>query len=239
MPTEGPRVSARLLILEDDCRVRRGLRVALTGAGYEVVDTGTIAEAGELLEGSSYDLILLDLGLPDGDGGDFCRQLRLEGNATPIVVVTARDAPQDLVRGLDAGADDYVTKPFDIDEVLARIRSALRRGWRRETQQVFQCGELWADAESRVAGCGTERVDCAPREFDLLLFLLRHPGRAWTRDQLLAEVWGLLGGVGDSRTVDIHIRKLRRKVEPNPSEPKYLLTVWGVGYRMNDEGHEP
>ncbi len=231
-------MGARLFILEDDGRVRRGLQAALMGADYGVVGVGTVAEARNLLRDGSCDLLLLDLGLPDGDGEDFCRQLRLEGFTTQIIVITARDSPQDLIRVLDAGADDYITKPFEIEELLARIRSALRREWRKGTQQIFRCGALWADAQARVAGRDGKQIEFAPREFDLLLFLLRHPGRAWTRDQLLTKVWEIRGGIGESRTVDLHIRKLRKKVELNPSAARYLLTVWGVGYRMNEEMDE-
>ena len=127
----------------------------------------------------------------------------------------------------------------DLPLALARIRSVLRRSRNQVTQQVYRCGDLWADAAAREAGRGDRKIDFAPREFDLLLFLLKHPGKAWTRDQLLEHVWGVRGGVGDSRTIDLHVRKLRRKIEDNPAAAKLLATVWGVGYRLNDEEPQP
>ena len=225
----------RILLVEDDVRVRHELRSALGSAGFAVREAADLAQARDA-DADAHSLMLLDLGLPDGDGLQFCRQLREAGTTTPIIVLTARDAARDRVRGLDAGADDYIVKPFEIDEVLARIRSVLRRSRQQVTpQQVYRCGELWVDAEARKAGRGERDIEFAPREFDLLLFLLKHRGKAWTRDQLLEHVWGVRGGVGDSRTIDLHVRKLRRKIEDNPASAKYIATVWGVGYRLNDE----
>lgn len=154
---------------------------------------------------------------------------------TPIIILTARDAARERVQGLDAGADDYVVKPFEVEEVLARIRSVLRRSRQQIPLTIHRVGELWADAQAREAGRGDQRLDLAPREFDLLLFLLQHPGKAWTRDQLLEHVWGIRGGIGDSRTIDLHVRKLRKKIEDNPAAARFIATVWGVGYRLNDE----
>ena len=227
-----------VLLVEDDVRVRHELRGALTSAGLEVHEAADLAQARDV-DAAAMSVVLLDLGLPDGDGLDLCRSLREAGVATPIIVLTARDAARERVRGLDAGADDYVVKPFEVEEVLARIRSVLRRSRNQVTQQVYRCGDLWADAEAREAGRGERKIDFAPREFDLLLFLLKHPGKAWTRDQLLEHVWGVRGGVGDSRTIDLHVRKLRRKIEDNPAAAKLLATVWGVGYRLNDEEPQP
>ncbi|MFH0944570.1 MAG: winged helix-turn-helix domain-containing protein [Planctomycetota bacterium] len=151
----------------------------------------------------------------------------------PIVILTARDAPEERVRGLDVGSDDYVVKPFHMPELLARIRSVLRRAGRTVGPGVAQAGDLWADPESRKARCGDRMLELTPREFDLLIFLLRHPGRAWTRDQLLDRVWGPTYE-GESRTVDSHIRRLRSYIEADSGDPRYIGTVWGVGYRMNE-----
>lgn len=232
------RVIEQILLIEDDIRVRQELERALKSAGYGVCLACDLAQAREQCA-KKHSLLLLDLGLPDGDGLQLCRELRAAGNAVPIIVLTARDTSSARVNGLDAGADDYVVKPFEIAEVLARIRSVLRRAKQEVAAgNVYRCGELWADAGARTAGRGDSEVDFAPREFDLLLFLLQNPGKAWTRDQLLERVWGLRGGVGDSRTIDMHVRKLRRKIEDNPADARYIVTVWGVGYRLNDDEAE-
>ena len=224
----------RVLVVEDDDRIRDELRRALERAGYQVAGAADLATARALLlEGCA--LVLLDLGLPDGDGLELCREMRAAGNDTPVVIATARDANHQRIHGLDVGADDYVVKPFDVDVLLARLRSVLRRSRGEVVQRVARCGELWADAESRRAGRGEDVFDLTPREFELLLFFLMNPGRTWSRGQLLERVWGLHGGTGGTRTVDIHVKRLRTKVEADPSEPRYLTTVWGVGYRMNEE----
>ena len=229
------RMAAReiqVLLIEDDQRIRRELLDALRAAGFCVEVATTAGDAGRALH-RQHDLILLDLGLPDGDGLDLCRQLRASGRGVPIVMFTVWDAPELRVRGLDVGADDYVVKPFHMPELMARIRSVLRRAGRTVGPGVARCGELWADPESRKAGCLDRLLDLTPREFDLLIFLLRHPGRAWTRDQLLDRVWGQ-EYEGENRTVDSHIRRLRSQIEVDPGDPHYIGTVWGVGYRMSE-----
>lgn len=228
MPTE------RILLVEDDPRVRHELRVTLTAYGVEVSEAADLAQA-RLANAAEHTMVLLDLGLPDGDGLAFCRELRDSGVVTPIIVLTSRDDTHDRVAGLDAGADDYVVKPFDAEEVLARIRSVSRRSRQQVTNRVHRHGDLWVNADSREAGRGDTKIMLAPREFDLLLFLIQHPGKAWTRDQLLERVWGLRGGVGDSRTIDLHVRKIRKKIEDHPAEARLIATVWGIGYRFNDE----
>ena len=226
--------SARILLVEDDLRIRQELQEALGGEGYAVEHSGSVRDAMIALCGS-FDLVLLDLGLPDGDGLDLCRDLRRQGKATPVVVLTARDQPHQRVRGLDVGADDYVVKPFHLPELLARIRSVLRRAGVEGGQGRVALGDLWADPETRAAGRGTETFTLKPRELDLLVFLLRHPERTWTRDQLLERVWGV-EFEGDTRTVDLHVRRLRAKIEEDPGDPRHLRTVWGVGYRMTEDG---
>ena len=177
------------------------------------------------------DVVLTDLGLPDGSGLDLCRDLRNQGRGLPIMIVTARDAPEARVRGLDIGADDYIVKPFHMPELLARIRTVLRRSGRVVGPGRVENNGLWADPESRTAGKGTQTFELKPREFELLIFLLSHPGRAWTREQLVDRVWGS-DFEGDTRTVDSHIRRLRSQIEDDPGDPHYVETVWGVGYRM-------
>jgi len=226
-------ITARILLVEDDERIRMELLDALRASGFDVDVSVQVGHARRALE-RDYDLVLLDLGLPDGDGLDLCRQLRARGRSVPVIILTARDAPEERVRGLDVGADDYVVKPFHTPELIARIRSVLRRAGRSAGPGSVQWMDLAAAPESRTARRGETKLDLTRREFDLLLFFLRYPGRTWTRDQILDRVWGP-EYEGDSRTVDLHIRRLRAKVEDDPSDPKYFATVWGVGYRMGGE----
>lgn len=223
---------SRILLVEDDERIRIELLDALRAAGYEP-EVAVNLRSARTLAARPRDLILLDLGLPDGDGLDLCRELRQQGRGVPVIVITARDAPDQRVRGLDVGADDYVVKPFHMPELLARIRSVLRRSGRSSGPGVVRLGDLWVDPESRTAGRGDETFSLKRRELDLLLFLLRNPGRPWTREQLLDRVWGVEYG-GEARTIDVHVRRLRAKIEEDPSRPQLLVTEWGVGYRMQE-----
>ena len=225
-------VTARILLIEDDERIRKELLDALRASGFDV-DVSVLARHARLAMEREYDLILLDLGLPDGDGLDLCRDLRARGRSVPVIILTARDTPEQRVRGLDVGADDYVVKPFHVPELIARVRSVLRRAGRSAGPGRVQWQDLSADPDSRKARRGDRELDLTRREFDLLMFFLRFPGRTWTRDQILDRVWGA-SYEGDSRTVDLHIRRLRAKVEDDPSDPKYLATVWGVGYRLSE-----
>ena len=220
----------KLLLVEDDTRIRMEMLDALMGAGYDV-DVAVSKRDAHIALHRDYDLLLLDLGLPDGSGLDLCRDLRNQGRGLPIMIVTARDAPEARVRGLDIGADDYIVKPFHMPELLARIRTVLRRSGRVVGPGRVENNGLWADPESRTAGKGTQTFELKPREFELLVFLLSHPGRAWTREQLVDRVWGS-DFEGDTRTVDSHIRRLRSQIEDDPGDPHYVETVWGVGYRM-------
>lgn len=231
MPTPAA-AGRRILLVEDDERIRKELLDALRAASFDVEVAISLEGARRSAE-RDYDLILLDLGLPDGDGLDLCRSLRASGRGLPIIILTARDAPEQRVRGLDVGADDYVVKPFHLPELVARVRSVLRRAGRSVGPGEVNLGELSADPESRVARRGGRPIELKRREFDLLLFLMRHPGRTWTRDQLLDRVWGA-DYDGDSRTVDLHVRRLRTKVEDDPSDPRLIETVWGVGYRLRE-----
>lgn len=220
----------KILLVEDDDRIRIEILEALRAAGYEPAVSIDLQGA-QLRSIEAWDLVLLDLGLPDGDGLDLCRELRARGRSTPVIILTARDAPEARVRGLDVGADDYVLKPFHMPELLARVRSVLRRSGRTPGPGILRLGSLWVDPRARSAGVGEDSIELRRREWELLLFLIRHPDRPWTRDQLLERVWGS-DFEGDARTVDVHVRRIRAKIEESPDRPRRLLTEWGVGYRM-------
>jgi len=221
----------KLLVVEDEVTLRDTLAYNLAKEGYEVSTSGDGAEALELAREDKFDLIVLDIMLPSLDGLSFCRILRKE-QATPIIMLTARGGEVDRIIGLESGADDYIVKPFSLGEFLARVRAVLRR-----TPSValrsdrLESGDLSLDlAARRVSQAGRE-VKLSHKEFDLLAVLVRNKGAVLSRDLLLEQVWGL-DHIGDDRTVDVHVRWLREKIEANPSEPQRIVTVRGVGYRF-------
>lgn len=218
---------ARVLVVEDDRDLAGALELELSHAGYAVRSVGDGPAALRAEQEWKPELVLLDLGVPSLDGLEVCRRLRAATRA-PILILTARDAITDRVRGLDAGADDYVVKPFSLDELMARVRSALRRARLREEGQRLRAGDLELDAAARTVTRGECPIDLTRREFDLLECLLRHPGQVLDRATLLADVWGydFLGG---SNVVDVYVRYLRAKIE-RPDEPRLIETVRGIGY---------
>lgn len=221
----------KVLVVEDDDTVRDTLALNLRGEGYEVETAGD-GEAG-LRAGreGDFDLVILDVMLPKMDGLTVCRVLRKESDV-PIILLTARGMETDKIVGLETGADDYVVKPFSLGELLARVRAALRRGRAvREPDNELVSGELRLDLAERRVYRGEEEIQLAPREFELLATLMRNEGAVLSRDLLLAKVWGE-NFVGDTRTVDVHIRWLREKIEQDPSDPERITTVRGVGYRL-------
>ena len=222
---------ARLLLVEDEDTVRETLALNLRAEGY-AVDTAADGEQGlELARASQHDLLVLDVMLPKLDGLTMCRILRRE-SSVPIILLTARGSETDKIIGLETGADDYIVKPFSLGEFLARVRAALRRGAvQREPTNELVSGDLRLDLPVRRGWRQGAELALAPREFDLLAALMRNRGAVLTRDLLLARVWGE-DYVGDARTVDVHIRWLRQKVEEDPSEPQRILTVRGMGYRF-------
>ena len=224
----------RVLVVEDNEDLAFGLRNNLEIEGYEV----TVAADGEAgreaaLKGGN-DLIILDLMLPGMDGLRVLRELRDGGIEVPVMVLTARGEEVDKVRGLRLGADDYVTKPFGVMELLARIEALLRRSGGSRAEDVIEIGDLTMDVAARVVSRGGRRVELAPRELDLLFAMVRNRDKVVSRQQLLTEVWGHTGEVV-TRTVDTHVAELRRKLEADPSSPRYIQTVRKVGYRFDTE----
>lgn len=233
----------RVLIVEDEELIRETVALALREEGYEVfaiedgrtaLDLAHKSEEGSYPELLSFDLIILDLMLPYVSGLDLCRLIRHEGNAVPILMLSAKGSETDRVVGLEVGADDYLTKPFGMRELIARCRALLRRHRPTQTQAQeatlkFQDVTLYPQ-ECRVTVRG-EEINLSPKEFRILELFMSHPRRVWSREQLIERVWGP-DFMGDSKTVDVHIRWLREKLEDDPSHPKYLMTVRGFGYRF-------
>ncbi len=223
-------MSVEILSVEDDDNLAFVIAAALTAEGYGVarVATGTDALNATLAE-SAFDLIVLDVMLPDVDGYEVCQRLREAGNLTPVIFLTAMDSVGDKVRGLTIGADDYVTKPFSIEELTARVRSLLRRAGRVVAPVPQRFGEVQIDLDERTVSRGGALIDLSPTEFRLLAFLSRHAGHVLSRWQIIDNVWGY-GFDGDPTIVESFISQLRRKVDTSP--PTLIRTVRGVGYRL-------
>ena len=227
-------MTTTVMVVEDEPIIRETVALALDEQGYNVVECFDGRQALDMVhQGQSIDLMILDLMLPTLNGLDVCRLLRTEGNPVPIIMLTAKDAETDRVVGLELGADDYVTKPFGIRELVARCRSILRRQQLNGVidDAVKQFGDVWLHPqECRVKVRGKE-INLSPKEFRILELFIRHPRRVWSREQLLEKIWGP-DFIGDRKTVDVHIRWLREKLEVDPSKPEYLVTVRGFGYRF-------
>jgi two-component system OmpR family response regulator len=227
----------RLLVIEDDPDIGDVLRVNLQDEGFSV-DYAADGDAGlTKAENESFDLIVLDLMLPGVDGLEICRRVRMRSDYTPIVITSAKSAEAHRVLGLELGADDYLTKPYSVLELAARIRALFRRidrlGARATAphRPMMRIGDLCVDVAAREVSASGRPVILTPREFDLLLFFVQHPNRVFTRLELLNQVWGY-GHDGYEHTVNSHINRLRSKIEPEPSNPSSIVTVWGVGYKF-------
>jgi len=220
-----------ILVVDDEPQLRRAMKATLTDLGYSVVEAKTGEEALNLLRRESVDLVLLDLNMPGIGGLEACRAIR-ETSDLPIIVLSVRNTERDKVQALDAGADDYVTKPFGIQELLARIRAALRRAPSSDPERrLFSSGELEIDFEARRATVNGKTVRLTPKEFDLLKFLVDHPNKPIPHRKLLQTVWG--PDYGDEvEYLRVFINQLRKKIEPEPSKPRYLLTEPWVGYKF-------
>ena len=218
-----------ILIVEDEDNIREVVRRYLEREGFQVREAADGYSALDLIAEQEPDLIVMDLMLPGIDGLTLTRQLR-QRSRVPVIMLTARGETSDRVRGLDLGADDYMPKPFSPRELVSRIHAILRRAAPTEAAHV-RFGEVDLDLDSRTVIVREERVKLTAKEFDLLWFLANHPGQVFTRERLLDNVWGK-EFAGDPATVTVHIRHLREKIEPDPAEPRHLITVWGVGYRL-------
>ncbi len=229
---------SRILLVEDEDHLAQGLAYNLRNAGYDVEIAGTGEAALEMVERRGFDLLLLDVMLPGIDGLEVAAQLRKAGHIEPIVMLSAKDRTDDSVAGLDAGADDYITKPFDLDEVLARVRGALRRQvWGRtlaapQGAKSFELGRWQIDTQSFTATDpdGAE-VELSPKELGILRLFAERPGEVISRETFLEEVWGMPGSL-QTRTVDNFIRRLRQALEEHPSKPRYITSIRGAGYRF-------
>jgi DNA-binding response OmpR family regulator len=223
---------ARVLIVEDDPDIALGLRTSLEIEGYAAEVAGDGLSGLDRVRADRPDLVILDLMLPGMDGYRVLRSLRAEGIRVPVLILTARGEEADKVLGFRSGADDYVTKPFGLLELLARVEALLRRSGALEETEVMRFGPVEIDRAARTVTRLGEPVALAPREFDLLVALYDRAGAVVSRQDLLREVWGHRGAVL-TRTVDIHVAELRRKLEADPAEPRHILTVWKRGYRLS------
>ena len=222
----------KILVVDDEALLVKGIRFNLENDGYTVVTGSDGMEAVELASGGDIDLIVLDLMMPRLDGLGACRKIR-EFSDVPIIMLTAKADDMDKLMGFEHGADDYLTKPFNILELKARIRALLRRSGsgkeKKQADNTLVCGHITIDRDARSAFNDGQAVELTAKEFDLIELLMRNPNRVYSRDALLNAIWGY-DSSSDIRTVDVHVRRLREKLERNPAEPQYILTKWGVGY---------
>ena len=222
----------KVLVVDDEKLIVKGIRFSLEQDGMEVDCAYDGEEALEYAKKNKYDLILLDVMLPKYTGFEVCQQIR-EFSNVPIIMLTAKSEDMDKILGLEYGADDYITKPFNILEVKARIKAIMRRAGVKETENkndnVISMSDMKLDRESRRVFIQNKEVNLTTKEFEVLELLIMNPGKVYSRDNLLKLIWGE-DYPGDVRTVDVHIRRLREKIESNPSEPKYVQTKWGLGY---------
>ena len=235
---------AKVLVVDDEKSIVKGIRYSLLQDNYEVDCAYDGEEALAMARENQYDIALLDVMLPKMSGTEVCQAIR-EFSDLPIIMLTAKSEDMDKILGLEYGADDYITKPFNILEVKARMKAILRRSARQQKNapqtekapQELTVGDLRLDTESRRVLMGEREINLTAREFDLLELFVKNPGHVYSREELLKLVWGNRAAAGgDVRTVDVHVRRLREKVEPSPSEPRYIHTKWGVGYYFRFRG---
>ena len=224
----------KILVVDDERTLVKGMKFNLENEGYEVECAYDGAAAVDLAREGHFDLIILDLMMPELDGLEACMRIR-EFSNVPVIMLTAKSEDADKLMGFECGADDYLTKPFNILELKARVRALLRRaaGVQRTRGSILTVGGLSLDTEARVAVRDGETVDLTAKDYDLIELLMRNPRRVYSRENLMNVVWGY-SYAGDYRTVDVHIRRLREKLEQNPAEPDHIMTKWGVGYYFKE-----
>ena len=229
----------KALVVDDEKLIVKGIKFSLEQDGYEVDVAYDGKEALRMAKEKEYDIVLLDVMLPEMDGMEVCQAIR-EFSEMPIIMLTAKGTDMDKILGLEYGADDYITKPFNILEVMARIKAIIRRNSKKskaadKNDRIIEVSDLKLDLDSRRVFEKGKEVNLTAKEFDILELLTQNPDKVYSREQLLNIVWGnKLHEAGDVRTVDVHVRRLREKIEPNPSEPKYIHTKWGVGYYFKE-----
>ena len=227
----------KILVVDDEKLLVKGITFNLQNEGYEVEAAYDGISAVELVRRGDFDLVILDWMMPEKSGSEACMEIRTFSDV-PVIMLTAKSENSDKIMGFACGADDYVTKPFNIMELKARIRALLRRsaGNKRKEQESsrLRCGDFTLDMSQRVALRGGRVVDLTAKEYDLLEILMKNVRHVFSREKLMDQVWGYTYA-GDYRTVDVHIRRLREKLEPDPAQPKYIMTKWGVGYYFQDE----
>jgi two-component system, OmpR family, KDP operon response regulator KdpE len=220
----------RVLVIDDEPPIRKLLRVGLSAHGYQTIEASSGKMALELLGREPPDLIVLDLGLPDMQGHELLRTMRARNDRVPIVVLSSRDDEAGKVQALDSGADDYVTKPFGMDELLARMRAALRHQLQTHGERpIFRVGDLSVDLVRRIVKLGDKEIKLSPKEYELLRILLQHAGKVLTHKFLLSQLWSDLT---DAQYLRVYVRQLRQKIETDPERPHYILTETGIGYRL-------
>ena len=220
----------RVLVIDDEPPIRKLLRVGLSAHGYEILEAANGKMALAALSQQSPDLIILDLGLPDMQGHELLRTMRVRNDSVPIVVLSSRDDEAGKVQALDSGADDYVTKPFGMDELLARMRAALRHQLQTHGERpIFRVGDLSVDLVRRIVKVGDNEIKLSPKEYELLRILVQHAGKVLTHKFLLSQLWDDLT---DAQYLRVYVRQLRQKIEADPERPHYILTETGIGYRL-------
>ena len=229
----------KALVVDDEKLIVKGIKFSLEQDGYEVDVAYDGSEALKKAKEKEYDIVLLDVMLPEMDGMEVCQAIR-EFSEMPIIMLTAKGTDMDKILGLEYGADDYITKPFNILEVKARIKAIIRRNSKKskaaqKNERIIEVSDLKLDLDSRRVFEKDKELNLTAKEFDILELLTQNPDKVYSREKLLNIVWGnKLHEAGDVRTVDVHVRRLREKIEPNPSEPKYIHTKWGVGYYFKE-----
>ncbi|RJQ44453.1 MAG: DNA-binding response regulator [Nitrospiraceae bacterium] len=227
-------MSNRILVVDDDRDILKVLKANIELHGYEVDTADNWAAAQEILSEHNPDLVILDVMLPDRDGTEICRDLRKEYPGMPIIMLTAKDKVSDKVFGLESGADDYVVKPFETLELVARIKACLRRTSAPAAEEKVAIGNLKVDFKKRLVTLAGKTIDLTPKEYDLLRFFISHRGEAVSRESIRKHLWKRSSIYSWSRVIDVHIQHLRQKIEKDPSNPKYIITVPGAGYRFAD-----